>query len=420
MSKSARRQYGEGAIYEYTASGITRYRVQWREPSDPDEPEGEQRRRSKAGFATKKEAGAYLRDVLGKLDRGMPTRATGDDVSLGDYLEDWLDGLRLEGATIDGYRRLIRLHVAPYKLAGMPLTRVRPVVLAKHYRQLEQSGRRDHGHEGEPLGPNTVRKVHDVLSVALTAAQADDLIPVNPAKQPGAKPPTGKEIKKSKPDMEIWTPPELDAFLQWARTETPDLYVCWLLDMTTGLRRGELLGLRWGDVDLRAGRLFVRKALVTRKMKGQKEWLEEKLTKNTHDRVVDLEQPVAEALKEHRTHIASRDLQLAAAEARVITKRDGGAMRPDNLTRRWASAVRRFNADPATCVVPSISLHGLRHTHASHLLAAGVPVHTVSERLGHDAVVLLRTYAHAMPSAQQEGLAMLAAFRHASGVQHTV
>jgi integrase len=114
-----------------------------------------------------------------------------------------------------------------------------------------------------------VRKVHDVLSSALTAAQADDLIAINPAKQPGAKPPTGKEIKKAKPDMEVWTPAELEAFLAWARNETPDLYVCWLLDMTTGLRRGELLGLRWADVDLRASRLFVRKALVTRKVKGE-------------------------------------------------------------------------------------------------------------------------------------------------------
>jgi integrase len=127
--------------------------------------------------------------------------------------------------------------------------------------------------------------------------------------------------------------------------------------------------------------------------------------------VVELERPVAEALREHRAQVASRNLQAVAPEARVVTKRDGGVMRPDNLTRRWESALRRFNADPATAVLPRISLHGLRHTHASHLLAAGVPVHTVSERLGHDAVVLLRTYAHAMPSAQQDGLAKLAAYR---------
>lgn len=83
-----------------------------------------------------------------------------------------------------------------------------------------------------------MRKVHDVLSSALTSAQADGLIDSNPAKQPGAKPPTGAEVK-AKPEMVIWTPAQLDRFLEWAYEATPDLYVCWLLIGSTGLRRGK-------------------------------------------------------------------------------------------------------------------------------------------------------------------------------------
>ena len=86
-------------------------------------------------------------------------------------------------------------------------------------------------------------------------------------------------------------------------------------------------------------------------------------------------------------------------------------MRPDQLTRRWESAVSRFNADPLTRQLPKMGMHGLRHTFASHMLAAGVPVPTVSEMLGHDSHVLLSVYAHTLPSAQRDALDKLAAFR---------
>lgn len=411
MSRSSRRQYGEGSIYEYEARGVRRFRVQWLEPSDPDEPGGKALRRSKAGFATKRDAAVFLRDALRSVDRGERTRLDGDQPTLGQHMTEWLEGLRLEGTTIDGYRRLVRLHVLPYPLADVALTKLRPANLARHYRRLEVAGRREHGVEGGPLGPNTVRKVHDVLSSALTSAQADGLIDSNPAKHPGAKPPTGAEVKRAKPEMVIWTPAQLERFLEWAYEATPDLYVCWLLIGSTGLRRGEALGARWKDVSFETGRLHVRRALVTRKRDGEKERLEEKLTKSNHDRTVDLEPHVVDALKERRAAVAGVVPENAGPEARIVTKRDGGPMRPDQLTRRWESAVSRFNADPLTRQLPKMGMHGLRHTFASHMLAAGVPVPTVSEMLGHDSHVLLSVYAHTLPSAQRDALEKLAAFR---------
>lgn len=205
MARTAKRQYGEGTILEYRTKAGIRYRAMWHDPVDPDDPSAGSRRMSAGGFTTKRDASDHLLDIRAKMRDGE--RANADETTLAEHVEPWLDGLRSAPSTVANYRRKWRLHVKPY-LGDRRLTKIRPAHLAAHYRFLE-AGDEDRA----PLGPATVRKVHGLLSVALQAAVADEMLATNPAKHPGAKPPTAREAKSKRRKVEVWEPATLMAFL---------------------------------------------------------------------------------------------------------------------------------------------------------------------------------------------------------------
>jgi integrase len=355
-------------------------------------PNGEQ-------WTTERDAKKALRSVLAAADKGEhvdPSRQ-----QLGAYLGEWLDGLRLRPGTVASYRRNLQLHVIP-ALGGIPLASLTTARVNSLYRQLERSGRADL--KGLGLSPRSVRYVHTILSAALSAAVKDRRLARNPAAD--AKPPTAREAKA--PEMHCWTAAQLAAFLRWSGEHSRH-HTLWTVLAATGLRRGEALALRWRDVNLETGAISVRRSAGIVRNKGEAPVLVEGDPKSGKPRVVDLDAGTVAELRAQRKARGGVHLNHIRDDALVFADHEGRPLSPEGVTRR-------FRMDLALCrkalgdgAPPAIRLHDLRHTHATALLLAKVPVHVVSQRLGHaSATITLQVYAHVMPGNQRDAAELFA------------
>lgn len=401
MTDKRRGKPGSGNVTKYATAQGPRWYIRY---GVPDPMTGKRRQKIERGFVSEKAAGTALRERLVDVTKGRyvePSKQT-----LADYLTgDWLPSLRNAASTQASYRRNLEQHVIP-KIGGTPLAKLTGLQLTALYRELEASGRRD----GKPggLSARTVRYVHTIVHRALKDAVKHDRLSANPADK--AEPPTAREARA--PEMSAWRAEELRGFLEWSQTNKDELRVAWLLASMTGLRRGELLALRWRDVDLDAGTISVRRSVVVVKAKGAPR-VEEGPTKSGRDRVVDLDPETVAALRAHRSAGEVVALQSVRDEGYVISRPDGSRWHPERFSREFVRRLERcrFEVTALDGEAPAtIRLHDLRHTHATLLLKAGVPVKVVSERLGHASpMITLQTYAHVMPGMQQEAAAKFAA-----------
>jgi integrase len=236
------------------------------------------------------------------------------------------------------------------------------------------------------LAPKTVRNVHNILHRALKDAARWGYLVRNVADV--ADPPKGKSAQ-----MRVWSPDQLRAFLEHVRED--DLYAAWLLIATTGMRRGELAGLRWVDVDLDAGRLSVRQPRVV--VANTPQASEPKSARGRRSLALD---PVTvAALRRHRARQLEHKLAVGARyqeSGLVFTWPDGSPIHPRRFSR-W------FERHSGRAGLPRIRLHDLRHSYASAALAAGVPAKVVSERLGHATIaVTMDVYSHVLPGLDRE------------------
>ncbi len=350
--------------------------------------EGGKRRQTKRSFDTKKQAQAALTELLSAHQTGTfvaPSRLT-----LSEFVEPWLASLENQGrkpTTMRGYRGAHRRHVIP-ALGRTPLQDLRASDLDALYASLLRGG----------LSMMSVHHVHAVLNKMLHDAERKGLVSRNVARLANA--PSLTTARARGPEMRVWTPAELARFLaSIAGNRNEALF---RLMAMTGLRRGEAVGLRWSDVQLDKHRLTVRQAATV--IDGD-ERVDAPKTRRSR-RVIDLDDDTTALLHRHRARQRGLYLRLgvsASASDRVFTNEIGDPIRPDSI----GQAFRRL----ATAAdVPVIRLHDLRHTHASHLLMAGINVKVVSERLGHASVSFtLDTYGHVMPGQQAEAAAAAAA-----------
>ncbi len=233
------------------------------------------------------------------------------------------------------------------------------------------------------LSPRSVHHVHRVLHRAFVQAVRWSLIPRNPCD--GATSP-----KAPRAELTIWNPEEADAFLLATREHR--MHALYVLALTTGMRQGELLGLKWADIDLNTGTLAVRRALQWQRGNGLV-FTEPKTARSR--RKIHLSQTALAALRAHKDR-QSFDRHAAgsawAEHGLVFCNATGEPLSPTNETKRFQRAV------PAAAL-PAIRFHDLRHTAATILLAKCVHVKLVSEMLGHSTIVLtLDTYSHVIPA----------------------
>jgi integrase len=355
---------------------------------------GRERRRWHA--AGKDRTAAERLAVVLAAEANMSERSAG--LSLARYLlETWLPAkqLNLRPSTWNGYRNLITLHVVPH-IGRLPLRRLRSHHLETLYAELLTNGRRD-GKGG--LDPKTVLEVHVIVHKALRDACRRGLVVRNVAAEAEAP-------KRRRPTDELraWTAQQLHAFLDTARTER--LFPAFWLAANTGMRRGELLGLRWGDIDLAGGHLSINRALIS---VGYQ--LHESCGKTRNSRRwVDLDDVTVAVLHRWRDTLADELGRAPCDDDYVFCGSDGHPVHPDRFTQIFA---RLVTAAP----VPRLRLHDLRHTHATLLLKAGVPIKVVSERLGHATPgFTMATYQHVLPGMQAEAARTFASVLASTGL----
>ena len=329
------------------------------------------------GFPTEKAAKAARDEARVAARRGDYVDRSA--VTVTGYLREWQvsHSVAVKPKTMAGYRELAERYVIP-RIGGMRLQAVRPGTLSRLYRDLLAGG----GHNGRPLSPRTVEMVHRMLSKAFRdAVRVEQLIPSSPVERA-----TRPRVRTAEPKI-IWTPAQLREFLTLASQHR--LRAFYRLAAYTGARRGELLHLRWSDIDLDGAEVTFTGS--TDVVGGERI---EGTTKGGRSRVVSLDLRTVEVMREHRKAQVAE--QLAAGEwwqgdgDLVFRAEDGAPLYPSSVS----SLMRRL---VAASELPHARLHDLRHLHATTLLLAGVPVHVVAARLGHaDPSITLKVYAHVL------------------------
>jgi integrase len=342
----------------------------------------------RGGFGTKKEAEQALAEFITRVGLGhVPAQGR---QTLSEYLETWLVGceMTLAATAFTNYRTVLRHYVLP-RIGQYRLAKLTPGILTSLYAELLRTGSR----RGGPLSPATVRTVHRVLSKALGDAVREQLLPTNPATH-------AKLPRRQRPEMKTWTAEQASAFLVHARTDR--LYAAWLLALACGLRRGELAGLRWSDVDFDAATVTI---LNQRTVDA--EWnVVVKEPKGTSRRTLDLGQGSVAALRQHRNQTNLERLAAGPAwqdSGLVFVDALGRPYHPDRLTRMF----RQLSADAG---VPLIRLHDARHSCATLALAAGIHPKVVQQLLGHSSwSTTMDLYTHRIARLQREASSLIEA-----------
>ena len=363
-----RRGNHDGSIYEYKTGFAGQVTIGGR-------------RRTFYG-RTRREVQAKIRAAVSEGERGiMPTT---ENLTLEQYLTRWLgEAVRqsVSPRTYASYEYHVRLQLIP-ALGRQKLRQLQPTHLQSLYTQLL----------GRGLAPKTVRNTHIVIHRALNQAVRWDLAPRNVADL--VKPP---RVERAGPDT--LSVEEVRAL--WATVAGTRWEAFLILAVATGLRQGEVLGLRWGDFDLARGILQVRRQLQRDKTYSA--------PKAKSRRRIDLAAPEIRALERHRI---MQDADRLA---------HGGAYEDQDLvfcTHRgrplnWRNVTREFKKHPGAAGLKAIRFHDLRHTNATLMLEAGTHPKVVQERLGHsDIGITLNVYSHVLPTLGRDAAQQLRAALH--------
>jgi integrase len=307
-------------------------------------------------------------------------------ITVAAFLERWIEHMagQVSPRSHERYAEIARKNLVPL-LGGLALTKLQPANISQAYAKALTSGRRD-GSGG--LSARTVTHMHRVLREALQQAVQWQMLARNPAD--AVKPP-----KVERKQMSVL---DTDATIELIEAARPyRIFVPILLGVLCGLRRGEIAALRWRSVDLDTGQI-----MVVASIEQTKAGCREKETKSGRSRAVALPATLIEELRRHRAKQAEKLLPLGVRltdDHYVVTQEDGAALQPHSLTQ----AFTRFLADRS---LKKVRFHDLRHSHATHLLAAGVHPKIASERLGHSKIgITLDLYSHVLPGMQAEAAA---------------
>lgn len=348
---------------------------------------GKRRRPSRTVHGTIKQAEAEWARLL--LESRSAANVTATDLLCKDYLTQWLEHARVVTAasTFRRYKQIVEKELIP-EFGTTRLADLKPMQIQGFLgRSLARKRKRKSGGD---LSARTVLHFYRVLKRALAQAVKWGLIQRNPCDL--VDPPRVQQV-----EMQALDERQLMALL--AATRQTRHYAPVLIAATTGMRLGEILGLKWSDIDLEC-----RECQVVRSLQKTDDGLSFKTPKTRRSRrTVLLPQMAIDALKAHRVQQNEERLLMGAGYedlGLVFSRPDGSMWPPMQFSSDFRRLIRRHGF--------TIRFHDLRHTHASQLLKAGVPIKVVSERLGHaTASITLDVYSHVLPGMQREAVEKL-------------
>ncbi len=335
----------------------------------------ERRRWHPAGH-DRADAEAMVRRLDDERD-AVPPPKTGGPMTLGEFLtEQWIPRKRRQVRATTAYRYawFVDRYIVP-AIGDIPLRRLRFDHLETFYGELANTG----GQHNQGLAPKTILEVHMIVRAALDLALRRELIGRNVADNEHLRPSrSGKAVAR------IWTESELARFLDVASTHR--LYPALHLAAHTGMRRGEIAGLKWLDLDTRANRLSIRRTLQcvggTATEFGPRT--------RTSRRTVELDAATVDLLQRWRRRLEA-DALPAGIDDWMFCNTAGRYLNPQSISQLFDRIIARTD-------IPRVRFHDLRHTHASLLIADGEDVKVVSERLGHaHPSFTIHTYQHLVP-----------------------
>lgn len=355
---------------------------------------GQRRRAYDGGFRTKREALARELEIKSEISRG--TWVDSSHTTVSEYMERWLQQRRhsLKPTTYQSYASNVRNHVIKH-LGSVRLQDLSASHLNDFYGLLLTSGRVKTGQNfGGPLSRTTVQYIATIVGKALKDALRAGLVVQNVAAA-ADKP---RKDRHSGTRVKTWTSAQMAAFLDSTRHSR--LHPLWVVYATTGLRRGEALGLRWNDIDLSRATASVRHTFVV--VKGT---AVPGTPKTGVGRQISLAPQTVDVLKGWRTQQIQERLEYGFGwndTDLVFTQEDGSHLHPDRVTDEF----RRQQRDIS---LPKLSLHQVRHTWATLALENGVQPKVVSENLGHSSIrVTMDVYAHVLPTMTADAVATVA------------
>lgn len=332
---------------------------------------------------TKKEAETKLAEILRLRDTGFNVKA--DKITLSEYLTRFLKESakpNLSPRTYEGYESIVKTSLIP-ALGRVKLGELRPDHIQHYYSQKLESGRYD-GKGG--LNPSTVRHAAMFLHSALDTAVKWKLLPYNPAD--GATPPPMNHA-----EMHTLSEDSVHLFLEAAK-DTP-YYALYYLFLFSGMRRSEILALKWSDFNSLGMTLSVNKS-IHRLHNG--EFVIRKPKTNKGARLIPLAPSAIVVLREHKEKcIAQRMMQLSTLKEDnlIFCREDGSCLNPDVITHHFIWLARKIG-------LKDIRLHDLRHTFASLMLKNNVHPAVVQQMLGHASIqITIDTYSHIMPGIKE-------------------
>lgn len=346
-----------------------------------DSVTNKRRQKTKGGFKTKKEAQAACTEVINQFNKGI--NVITKKQPLNEYLYEWLNlyaKLKVKETTFKNYKRAIDSRINPF-LGSVKIDELTLAHGQKFIQYLVDEG----------LKPSYIEYVFTVLKSSLEKAVEWELIIKNPILK--------VELPRPRRRNYItWSLEEVDHFLKFAKNYNISYYTLFLVLIYTGMRRGEVLALRWSDIKLDNHEISIIQNLIY----DEEGFRFSDLKTQSSKRVIKIDDFVVKELKAHKAKQNEMKLFMGNAYNHdldlVFCREDGQPLYPRTVAQNFTNIIKKAK-------VPQIRIHDLRHTHATLLMELGENPKVVAERLGHSNIATtLRTYSHVTPKMQEEAV----------------
>ncbi|MGG1400199.1 site-specific integrase [Bacillus salipaludis] len=340
---------------------------------------GKRKQKKKRGFNTKQEAGKALTKILNEINEG--TLFEPANMTVNQFMVIWFKERKLsvERTTYQNNSAFFNIYISP-QIGSLKMFDVSPLILQNFVNDLV---------EKTNLASSTIHKIFDILKVSFAKALKLKIIKENPVVLVDLP-----KVKKA--EMKVWDSDQVNIFLKnVTNVKRPSKYItAYLLAILTGMRQGEILGLRWKDIDFQTKQIFVSQTL-SHDGKELRNWTKTKAGK----RAIHIPDVLINHLKIERKNFLSNKLECGNEfedNDLVICTKNGKPVQSTNL-------LRAFKNDAKKVGLPIIRFHDLRHTHATMLIQQNINPKVIQERLGHSRIgITLDIYSHVLPSMQQE------------------